>query len=84
MFIGLKKYVYLFVIQTIKYMNNFEASYEKILEFLKTISEKENFLKQIRKPKLSDIELISINFTSEYLSIDSRSYCYSGNKQICF
>lgn len=59
------------MIQAIKYMNNFEASYEKILEFLKTISEKENFLKQIRKPKLSDIELISINFTSEYLSIDS-------------
>lgn len=52
-------------------MNNFEASYEKILEFLKTISEKETFLKQIRKPKLSDLELISINFTAEYLSIDS-------------
>ena len=52
-------------------MNNFEAIYEKILEFVRTISEKENFLKQIRKPKLSDIELISINFTSEYLSIDS-------------
>ena len=30
-----------------------------------------NFLNQIRKPKLSDIELISIDLTSEYMSIDS-------------
>lgn len=30
-----------------------------------------NFLNQIRKPKLSDIELIAIDLTSEYMSIDS-------------
>lgn len=30
-----------------------------------------NFLNQIRKPKLSDIELIAINLTSEFLGIDS-------------
>ena len=29
-----------------------------------------NFLHQIRKPKLSDIELISIDLTSKYMSID--------------
>ena len=52
-------------------MNNFNASYEKILTYLKTLTEKENFLHQIRKPKLSDIELIAICITSEYLSIDS-------------
>ena len=52
-------------------MNNFKASYEKILEYLKSITEKDSFLKQIRKPKLTDIELISINLTAEYLGIDS-------------
>ena len=52
-------------------MNNFVASYEKILTYLKALTGKENFLRQIRKPKLSDIELISMCVTSEYLSIDS-------------
>ena len=52
-------------------MNNFNASYEKILTYLKTLTGKENFLHQIRKPKLSDIELIAMCITSEYLSIDS-------------
>lgn len=30
-----------------------------------------NFLNQIGKPKLSDIELISIDLTSEFMDIDS-------------
>lgn len=52
-------------------MNNFQSNYDKILEILKTITEKENFLHQIREPKLKDIELIAMNLTSEYMSIDS-------------
>lgn len=52
-------------------MNNFNASYQKILTYLKTLTENDNFLHQIRKPKLSDIELIAMCITSEYLSIDS-------------
>lgn len=52
-------------------MNNFRANYDKILKILKTITQKEHFLKQIRKPKLKDIELIAMNLTSEYMSIDS-------------
>ena len=52
-------------------MNNFNASYEKILTYLKTLTEKENLLDQIRKPKLSDIELIAMFMTSEYSGIDS-------------
>ena len=52
-------------------MNNFRANYEKILEVLRSITEKEQFLRQNRKPKLKDIELIAINLTSEYMSIDS-------------
>ena len=52
-------------------MNNFSANYRKILETLKQVENKMNFLNQIRKPKLSDIELIAIDLTSEYMSIDS-------------
>ena len=52
-------------------MNDFNASYNKILNVLKTITDKVNFLNQRRKPKLTDIELIAMNLTAEYLSIDS-------------
>ncbi|AMC11432.1 transposase [Lutibacter profundi] len=52
-------------------MNNFKANYNKILEVLKSITEKEQFLKQKRKPRLKDIELIAMNLTAEYMSIDS-------------
>ena len=52
-------------------MNNFTANYIKILEILQQIESKMNFLNQKRKPKLSDIELIAIDLTSEYMSIDS-------------
>lgn len=52
-------------------MNNFKANYDKILKVLKIITEKEQFLRQNRRPKLKDIELIAINLTSEYMSIDS-------------
>ena len=52
-------------------MNNFEANYKKILSVLRGITNKDNFIHQIRRLKLSDIELISINLTAEYMSIDS-------------
>lgn len=52
-------------------MNNFFRNYRKILRTLQQIEPKMNFLNQIRKPKLSDIELIAIDLTAEYLSIDS-------------
>lgn len=52
-------------------MNNFIRNYEKILETLQSIEINMNFLNQIRKPKLSDIELIAIDLTSEFLGIDS-------------
>jgi len=54
-------------------MHNFRANYDKILEVLNQIGTKENYHHQIRKPKLSDKELISINLTAEYLGIDSES-----------
>lgn len=42
-------------------MNNFIQSNEKILGNLQSVDTEMNFLNQIRKPKLSDIELISID-----------------------
>jgi hypothetical protein len=47
------------------------ASYKIILDELKKIIKTENFYFKPIKPKLSDIELITINLTAEYLSIDS-------------
>ena len=52
-------------------MNNFEANYGKILETLQQIEIKMSFLHQIRTPKLSDIELIAMDLTAEYMGIDS-------------
>ena len=53
-------------------MHNFRANYDKILEVLKSLDlESENFLFQIRKPRLSDLKLVPLNMTSEYMSIDS-------------
>lgn len=52
-------------------MNNFTRNYEKILETLQLVENQMNLLNQIRKPKLSDIELIAIDLTSEFLGIDS-------------
>jgi hypothetical protein len=59
-------------------MNNFNASYENILTYLQTLTEEDNFLQQIRKPKLSDIEIIAMRTTSEYLSIDSECQLFRG------
>lgn len=52
-------------------MNNFSANYGKILEILEQFTSDMNFLNQRRVPKLSDIELIAIDLTAEYMSIDS-------------
>lgn len=52
-------------------MNNLEASYNKILKTIKSVEEKESYFHQIRKPKMKDIELVSLVLTAEYLGIDS-------------
>ncbi|KAA6324557.1 hypothetical protein EZS27_026130, partial [termite gut metagenome] len=48
-------------------INNFSADYRKIVETLRIIEPKKNFLHQIRQPKLSERELIGIDFTAEYM-----------------
>lgn len=52
-------------------MHNFQANYDKILQVINSLNIKNSFKHQIRKPRLSDKELIAINLTSEYMSIDS-------------
>lgn len=52
-------------------MNNFIQNYEIILKNLETIEIKTAIFPQIRKPRLSNIELIAMNLTSEYMGINS-------------
>ena len=51
-------------------MSNLEASYKFILEELKKISRVNNFYFKPIKPKLSDIEVISLVIFAEFKSID--------------
>ncbi|HHM0730641.1 TPA: hypothetical protein ACRFJD_003697, partial [Elizabethkingia anophelis] len=53
-------------------MNNLDAIYDFILKELRKLTIKENFYFKPIKPKLSDLELIAINISAEYLSIDSK------------
>ena len=52
-------------------MNNLEQSYKKILEVLSKFfgNKLQNY--QRRTPKMSDLEVVSLALTAEYLSIDS-------------
>jgi len=52
-------------------MNNFIQNYEIILKNLQELSIDSQCFVQIRKPKLSNLELIAMNITAEYMSIDS-------------
>lgn len=52
-------------------MNNLERIYEKFLEVLEKFFEHQVLPVQRRTPKMSDLEVISLNLTAEYLSIDS-------------
>lgn len=52
-------------------MNNFIQNYEIILKNLSEITVNQSIFSQIRKPKLSNIELIAMNLTAEYMSIYS-------------
>jgi hypothetical protein len=55
-------------------MNNFKENYNKILEIFSSIRKREQFLKQ--KKKLKDIEIIAMNLTAEYMSIDSENQLF--------
>ncbi|WP_282136549.1 IS982 family transposase [Seonamhaeicola maritimus] len=55
-------------------MNNLSAIYERILEVLQNISEQQLVVCQRRQPKMSDLELIGLSLTAEYLGIDSENH----------
>ncbi len=50
---------------------NLQGYYTQILSLLNTIESLDSFLNQIRKPKLSDKELIVLNLTAEVADINS-------------
>lgn len=52
-------------------MNNFIQNYEIILEQLNKLNVSFTCFNQIRQPKLSNLELVCLNITAEYMSIDS-------------
>jgi hypothetical protein len=52
-------------------MSNFEANYKLILEQLQKLEFDTNCYFKPIQPKLSDLELVAINITAEFLSIDS-------------
>ena len=57
-------------------MNNFLANVEKIFETLKQFEKNLNLKNQVRTSKMSDLELIAIDLTTEYMSIDSERQCF--------
>lgn len=54
-------------------MNNLHANYERILEVLREISKEQLLTYQRRQPKLSDLELVCLSLTAEFMGIDSEN-----------
>jgi hypothetical protein len=54
-------------------MNNLNEDYERILGVLRKILKEQLLTYQRRKPKMSDLELISLSLTAEFMSIHSEN-----------
>ena len=54
-------------------MNNLNANYKRILEVLRKISKDKLLSYQRRQPMLSDLELVSLSLTAEFMGIDSEN-----------
>ena len=54
-------------------MNNLNTNYERILEVLRKISKEPLLAYQIPQPTLSDLELIRLSLTAEFMGIDSEN-----------
>jgi len=65
-------------------MNNLNANYERILEVLQKISKDQLLDYQRRQPKMSDLELISLSLTAEFMGIDSESDLFRKLPKIIF
>ena len=69
--------------QVIKYINNLIQNYKIILKELTNTCKYITASKQIRLPKMSDLELVALNLTAEYMSINSELQlfrCISGTE----
>jgi len=65
-------------------MNNLSANYERILEVLQKISKEQLLAYQRRRPKVSDLELISLSLTAEFMGIDSENDLFRKLPKIIF
>jgi len=54
-------------------MNNFSTNYKRILEVLREISKEQLLPYQRRRPRLSDLELVCLSLTAEFMGIDSEN-----------
>jgi len=57
-------------------MSNLGSSYTKILGLLHELESRDNYLRQIRTPKLSDKQLIALVFAAESLGLDSERHLF--------
>ena len=57
-------------------MSNLGSSYTKILGLLHELESRDNYLSQIRTPKLSDKQLIALVFAAESLGLDSERHLF--------
>ena len=57
-------------------MNNFIQNYKIILKNLRNLDINTEIFNQIRTPKLSNLEIISMNITAEYMSIDIECHLF--------
>ena len=57
-------------------MSNLQSVYNKTLALLHEIEDKDNFIKQIRRPKLPDKSLLALSLAAESLGIDSEHFLF--------
>lgn len=74
---------------TQRQMHNIKRNFDKIYQTIKALDLPDfdpdgNVVKVGRKPKLSDLEVISLNLTSEYMSIDSENLLFKKIKSCHF
>ena len=63
-------------------MNNLNVNYERILEVLRKLSKDQLLVYQRRVPKLSNLEVIALSLTAEYMSIDSENDLFRRPKKV--
>jgi hypothetical protein len=51
-------------------MKSLNANFKRILKVLRKISKDQLLTYQRRKPKMSDLELITLSLTAEFISVD--------------